>query len=64
MFSLWAVLKRLVAGFPLESGSGHVGFVVDKVALGRVTSEYFHFPVDSHSTDCSTIIVYHPGLVQ
>jgi hypothetical protein len=34
---------RLVAGFPLrrpglEPGSGHVGFVVDKVALGHVFS--------------------------
>jgi hypothetical protein len=32
-------LRRLVTGFPLrqpgfEHGSGHVGFVVDKVALG------------------------------
>jgi hypothetical protein len=24
--------------------SGHVGFVVDKVALGQVFSEYFGFP--------------------
>jgi hypothetical protein len=42
-------LKRLVAGFPprrprFEPGSGHVGFVVDKVALGQVFSEYFGFP--------------------
>jgi hypothetical protein len=28
----------------LEPGSGHVGFVVDKVALGQVISEYFGFP--------------------
>jgi hypothetical protein len=39
---------RLVAGFPprrsgFESRSGHVGFVVDKVALGQVFSEYFSF---------------------
>jgi hypothetical protein len=27
-----------------EPRSGHVGFVVDKVALGRVFSEYFGFP--------------------
>jgi hypothetical protein len=26
------------------AGSGHVGFVVDKVALGQVFSEYFGFP--------------------
>jgi hypothetical protein len=39
----------LVAGFPprlpgFELGSGHVGFVVDEVALGQVFSEYFCFP--------------------
>jgi hypothetical protein len=44
-----AVLKRLVAGFPprrpgIEPGSVHVGFVVDKVALGQVFSKYFGFP--------------------
>jgi hypothetical protein len=38
-----------------------VGFVVDKVALGQVFSEYF----GRHSTNFSTItITYHPGLVQ
>jgi hypothetical protein len=45
-------LKRLVAGFPprrpgFDPGSGQVGFVVDKVALGRVSSEYFGFPCQS-----------------
>jgi hypothetical protein len=35
-----------------------VGFVVDKVALGQVSAANFH------SIDCSTLIVYHPGLVQ
>jgi hypothetical protein len=30
-----------------EPGSGHVGFVVDKVALGQVFSEYFGFPCQS-----------------
>jgi hypothetical protein len=38
-----------VAGFPprrpgFEPGSGHVGFVVNKVALRQVFSEYFGFP--------------------
>jgi hypothetical protein len=38
----------LVAGFPprrpeFEPTSGHVGFVVDKVILGQVFSEYFGF---------------------
>jgi hypothetical protein len=41
-----------VAGFPprrpgLDLRSGHVGFVVDKVALGQVFSEYFGFPCQS-----------------
>jgi hypothetical protein len=45
-------LKRLVAGFPprrpgFKPGSSHVGFVVDKVALGQVFSEYFGFPCQS-----------------
>jgi hypothetical protein len=40
---------RLVAGFPpwrpgFDPSSGHVGLVVDKVALGQVFSEYFGFP--------------------
>jgi hypothetical protein len=43
-------LKRLVAGFPpRRPGSGHVGFVVDKVVLGQVFSEYFDFPCQSSS---------------
>jgi hypothetical protein len=42
-------VRRLVAGFPprrpgFEPGSDHSGFVVDKVALGQVFSEYFGFP--------------------
>jgi hypothetical protein len=42
-----------------------VGFVVDKVALGQVFSEYFGFPCHSHSTNFSTnTITYHLGLVQ
>jgi hypothetical protein len=40
---------RLVAGFPprwpgFEPRSGHGEFVVDKVALGQVFSEFFGFP--------------------
>jgi hypothetical protein len=30
-----------------SKGSGQVGFVVDKVALGQVFSEYFDFPCQS-----------------
>jgi hypothetical protein len=35
--------------------SGHVGFVVDKVALKQFFSEHFIFPARSHSTHCSTL---------
>jgi hypothetical protein len=31
----------------VHARSGHVGFVVDKVALGQVFSEYFDFPCQS-----------------
>jgi hypothetical protein len=42
-----------------------VGFVVDKVALGQVFSEYFGSLANLHSTNFSTIILtYHPELVQ
>jgi hypothetical protein len=42
-------LRLLVPGFPprrpkFEPGSENVGFVVDKVALGQVFSQYFGFP--------------------
>jgi hypothetical protein len=42
-------LKRLVADFPprrpvFDTESGHLGFVVDKAALGQVFSENFRFP--------------------
>jgi hypothetical protein len=42
----------LVAGFPprrpgFDPGSGKVGFVVDKVAMGQVFSKYFGFPCQS-----------------
>jgi hypothetical protein len=40
-------LKRLVASFPLRrsgfASGQHLGFVVDKAALGQVFSEYFGF---------------------
>jgi hypothetical protein len=41
-------LRRLVPGFPPQQpgfspSSRHVGFVVDKMALGQVSSEYFGF---------------------
>jgi hypothetical protein len=42
-----------------------VGFVVDKVALGQVFSEYFGFPCQSsfHQLLYNPLI-YHLGLVQ
>jgi hypothetical protein len=40
-----------------------VGFVVGKVALGQVFSEYSVSPANPHSTN-SIIIIDHPGLVQ
>jgi hypothetical protein len=44
-------------------GSGQVGFVVDKMALEQVFSEYFGFPCQSSSTSCSKItLIYHLGL--
>jgi hypothetical protein len=57
---------HIIAGFPpRRPGSDHMGFVVDKVALGQVSSKYFGFPCHLHSTNCSTItIVYHLRLVQ
>jgi hypothetical protein len=43
---------RAITGFPLqlsgfESGSGHAGFVVDKVELWQVFSKYIGFPCKS-----------------
>jgi hypothetical protein len=42
-------LRRLVAGFPprrpgFDPSSGHVGFLVETVALGQVFSEHLGFP--------------------
>jgi hypothetical protein len=42
-------LRRLVEGFPsrrpgFDPRLCHMGFVVDKVAMGQVFSEYFGFP--------------------
>jgi hypothetical protein len=40
-----AVSRRLpTAVAPVRARSGNVGFMVDKVALGQVFSEYFGFP--------------------
>jgi hypothetical protein len=42
-----------------EPGSGHVGFVADKVALGQVFSEYFGFPCQ---TSFHQLLHSHPHL--
>jgi hypothetical protein len=61
---------RLVAGFPprrpgFQPGLRHVGFVVNRVAMEQVFSEDFNFPVNLHSTICSTVpIICHLGLVK
>jgi hypothetical protein len=41
-------------------------FVVDKVARGQVSSEYFGFPCQIHSTNCSkkSSSINHRGYVQ
>jgi hypothetical protein len=40
-----------------QNRSGHVGFVVDKVALGQFLLKYFGSPANIHSTNCSTISI-------
>jgi hypothetical protein len=55
------------AGFPqrrpgFEPRSGHVEFVVDKVAQGQVFSEYFGFPCQFSFH--RMLYIHHPGLVQ
>jgi hypothetical protein len=43
-----AVSRRFpTAAARVRAWSGHVGFVVDKVALGKVFSKYFGFPCQS-----------------
>jgi hypothetical protein len=42
-----------------------MGFVVDKVALGQIFSEYFGFPCQFSFHELHHIIsIYHPELVQ
>jgi hypothetical protein len=52
-------------GGPGSNPGCHVGFVVDKVALGQVFLVYFGFHCQSSFHHFSKItITYHPGLVQ
>jgi hypothetical protein len=43
--------------------SGHVGFVVDKMAVGHVSSEYFGFPCQSSFHQLLHSHHHHLGLV-
>jgi hypothetical protein len=53
-------LRQLVICFP--PGYGHVGHVVDNVALGRSVPNTSVSPVNSCFTEYSTLIMfYHPG---
>jgi hypothetical protein len=50
------IAQAVSCQIPTVPRSGHVGFMVDKVALGQVCSEYsgsFATP----STDCFTLII-------
>jgi hypothetical protein len=60
-------LRREVAGFPtqrsgFEPGSGHVGFMVDKAAMGQVLLRVLRFPCQSSHRLLHTH--HHTGLVQ
>jgi hypothetical protein len=57
--------RRLVAGFPCSS-PGKVMWDLwwTKWHWGRFSQSTSVSLVNSHSTDCSTLIIYHPGLVQ
>jgi hypothetical protein len=60
IFSSGRAIAQAVSQAP---GSGQVGFVVDKVALGQVFSENFSFPYQS-SFHQILILHYHPAQVQ
>jgi hypothetical protein len=62
-------LRRLVASFPprrpgFEHRSVHVEFMVDKVALGHVFSEYFDLPCQFSFHRLLHTHHHHPGLIQ
>jgi hypothetical protein len=73
MFRIGILSTQLMAvlptGFPpqrpkFQPRSGHVGFVVDKAALGQAFSEYFHFPCQVSFHQLLHIHHYQPGLEQ
>jgi hypothetical protein len=59
-YSKPSLIPRRRPGF--ESGSGHVEFVVDKVALEQVFSEYYGFPCQFSFH--RLLHNHHPALVQ
>jgi hypothetical protein len=54
----------LTAKARVRARSGHRGFVMDKVALGQVFSEYFGFPCQSSFHQILKTHNNHPGQVQ
>jgi hypothetical protein len=64
MDNLRAVAQADSRLLPTAAGSGHMGFVVDKAALGQFPSST-SVSLANHSTHYSTfIIIHHLGLVQ
>jgi hypothetical protein len=60
--------EALIAGFrqqrsTFDPRSDYVGFVLNKLALGRFSPSTSVSLDNSHSTKCS-ILIYHPELVQ
>jgi hypothetical protein len=59
-------MTRLVAGLSprrpsFAFRSSHMGFMVDKVALGQIFSKFFGFPCQYDFTIALCILVYHLG---
>jgi hypothetical protein len=61
---LASLMTSLFTYSSFEPGSGHVGFMVDKVALGQVFSNYFGFPCQSSFHQLLHNQHHHLGLVQ
>jgi hypothetical protein len=61
-------IRRVLTDLPLwqhefDLGSGHVGFVADKITIRQVFFDYLVFLANSHSTKYP-ILIYHPWSVQ
>jgi hypothetical protein len=64
-----AIAQVVVTGFSSEKPeftlrAVHMGFVMDKLALGQVSLQVFHFPVAIYSTAAVYSIKYHLGTGQ